>query len=469
VRRIGHPPRGAGLLGAVGRSPHPIRIPEIGDDPRSVGFPAGHPVLHDLLAVPIPIRGTVYGSLYLSGAPRGAFSEEDEQLLRSLASTAGFAVDNAHLYRAVRRGQQWAAASTEIRTLLINGEEQAAFPRITLRVHEITEATSTFLLLVDEDDREQVTVVAVRGEDPNSVAGTTRPLSRSLAEHVIRTGEPQQLGEQELDARADPELGPFGRLLILPLTTSRATMGALLVARPPGAAVFTGAELTAATDFAGRAAVALELRHGREQGSALQLLADRGRIARDLHEQVIQQLFSTGMQLQSVLDTLPPGRTAARMDAAVAGLDDTIDQIRRIVFTLQSAGNATGSLPTRARLFELIARKRDALSIEPTLTVTGPLDAAVGGELADDLLAVVSEGITNAVRHAAAQAVDVTLTVAHEVTVRIANEGPPVPAAGRRSGIRNLQERAARRQGTLTLESAGGRTVLTWCVPVGRR
>jgi signal transduction histidine kinase len=173
------------------------------------------------------------------------------------------------------------------------------------------------------------------------------------------------------------------------------------------------------------------------------------------------------MQLQSVLGTLPPGRSADRVDAAIASLDDSITQIRRIIFTLQSTGRSPDRSTGRQRLFDLVQGLGDALSIEPTVSVTGPVDSVLDGDLAEDVLATVGEGITNAVKHAGARDVVVTVRAdASGVTVVVTNDGVPLATSGRRSGLGNLEERARRRRGTMTLEPVDGRTVLTWSVPL---
>lgn len=464
ARTIGHPPRGTGLIGAMIADPRPVRIPDLATDPRTAGVPAGHPALHDLLAVPIPVRGTVYGTLYLSGAP-DAFTEEDEQLLRSFAAAAGFAIENARLYEEAQKTRDWAEASAEITALLLDRNESDAITVITDRIHHLTGATSTFVLLVAGDDRDRVEVVAVRGADPNHVGGTVRALTATIAERAIRTGEPDQLGEEELRALRRSELDAFGQVLVLPLSTSTRTTGALVVTRPPGSRLFTGTELSAATDFAGRAAVALELLSTRVQERRIAVLEDRRRVAKDLHDRVLQQLFGTAMDLQGEQGGLPAGRAADRVEAAVASLDEVILQVRQSVYTLHAPvpEPAPGSL--QDRVLAAVTRQAAALGITPTVTMSGPAGWGVGADLAEDVLAVVSEGISNAVKHAPAGPIVLAVTVAQDVTVTVTNTGPPPDGDGRRSGLRNLERRAERRDGAMSLDAADGRTVLTWNVP----
>jgi signal transduction histidine kinase len=299
--------------------------------------------------------------------------------------------------------------------------------------------------------------------------GVRIPLDTTLVAETVRTGASRRMEEHELRALGRPQLAAFGPVMVLPLGGSGRVVGALVVARAPGAPPFTDSELAAATDFGARAGVALELVRVRREAERVLLYEDRSRIARDLHDRVIQQLFATGMQLQGVLGTLPPGRNAERIDAAIASLDDSITQIRRVIFTLESTARGQERASGRQLLFDLIERLSVDLSVEPTLRISGPIDAVLDGDLAEDVLAVVQEGLSNAVRHAAASDIGVEVQAdRHGVSVTVTNDGLPLAPSGRRSGLGNLEERAARRSGSMVLDSEQGRTVLRWAVPLRR-
>ena len=468
VRRIGDLPVGEGLLGALIRDRHPIRITDIGTDPRSVGFPAHHPEMRDFLGVPVPVRGKVYGNLYLTNHPDGAFTEEDEQLVRSLAATAGFAVENARLYRETWRRQEWAAASAEVTAQLLAGRDGDALAVVAERMRALAGADSAFVVLTGEDP-DSFRVHDVEGADPTGVRGVSRPLKGSLVERVLEDGLPLRLDEQETREQRIPHTEAFGAILAVPLIGTERAFGAIVLTRMPERPAFDESDLEVASDFAGRASVALELQEARSEAERVMLFEDRGRIARDLHDRVIQQLFATGMQLQAVLGTLPPGRNAERVDAAVAGLDSSITQIRRIIFTLESTARSSQRATGRQRLFDLIEQVSRDLSIEPSVRVSGPVDAVLDGDLAEDVLAVVHEGVSNAVKHAAANDVVVAVTVDKRgVAVTVSNDGLPLADSGRRSGLGNIEERATRRSGTTSLTVQDGRTVLTWSVPLRR-
>lgn len=468
VRRIGHLPVGEGLLGALIHDPRPIRITEIAADPRSVGFPAGHPEMRDFLGVPVPVRGKVYGNLYLTNHPEGRFTEEDEQLVRSLAATAGFAVENARLYRETQRGQEWAAASAEITAQLLGGGDADALALVAERMRALADADSAFVVLTGEDP-DSFLVHDVEGADPNHARGESRPLKGSLVERVLEDSRPLRLDEQEMREQGFPHTEPFGPILAIPLVGTERALGALLLARMPGRPAFDESDEEVASDFAGRASVALELQAVRMEAERVMLFEDRGRIARDLHDRVIQQLFATGMQLQGVLGTLPPGRNAERVDAAIAALDSSITQIRRIIFTFESTARGPKRASGRQRLFDLIEQVSLDLSIEPSVRVSGPIDAVLDGDLAEDVLAVVHEGVSNAVKHAAASEIAVAVSADERgVAVTVSNDGLPLTDSGRRSGLGNLEERATRRSGTMSLTVEDARTVLRWSVPLRR-
>ncbi|MGN6445949.1 GAF domain-containing protein [Amnibacterium sp.] len=470
-----------GVLGADGRFDRVVRRgPDVVDigrlgrsgeegSPLAVLIAGGRPVhvpgeaAPAMLGVPIPIRGVVSGVLLLQGHPAGRFTDEDEQLLQSLTATAGFAVENARLNRETRYRERWAAASVEITARLLSPEQGSALPLIAARTRELADAMSAYVV-VGTDDPEQLRVVEVGGEDPTGARGALRRVQDTLAGEVLRSGRAQRYGEQALRALGRPDLDPFGPVLALPLTTGSGTIGAVLVARAAGRPAFTDVDLTAAADFAGRAGVALELAQAREQAQRTLLVEDRRRIARDLHDRVIQQLFATGMQLQRVLSTLPPGRRAELVDAAVTSLDAAITQIRRIIAALRTEGGPAPA-PARLRLFEVVERRSATLSIEPEVLVTGPIDAVLDGDLAEDVLAAVEEGITDVACREGCIAVEVAAD-ADGVTVIVSNDGVAPVEVAARADLHRLEERARRRRGSLSLAPVDGRTVLTWHVPL---
>jgi signal transduction histidine kinase len=443
LKAIGGPPHGVGLLGALVDDPKPIRLGRVTDDPRFGGLPPGHPPIRSFLGVPIRARGRVYGNLYLGDPDEDVFTEEDEQLVVSLAATAGFAIENARLFSETQHRQAWASASAEITAQLLEGGDSGqALALIATRILSLAEADNAYVALLS-DDMDTMTFVESRGADPVRSPRLELPVKGTLTERVIRDGRPARFSEAELKAAGVAFADRFGPMMEIPLVTPLHILGVLLVNRLPGGRSFSAAELELAADFAGRASVALELGIARADQERMLLFEERGRIARELHDRVIQQLFGTGLQLQNVLAALPPGRSQSQVDAAIAGVDEAIAQIRRIVFTLSSS-NMPGPSPGRRRLLDLVMRLGSTLSIEPTLVFQGPVDGVVDDGLAEDALAVVSEAVTNAVKH-----------------------GKPFHTSARRSGLANLEERARRRGGTMTIGTDADRTTLAWQVPVG--
>ena len=467
IRTIGRPPHGVGVLAAVVEEAEPIRLGRLTDDPRFRGFPPGHPPMTSFLGVPIRVRGRLYGNLYLADPTEDAFTDEDEQLVSSLAATAGFAIENARLFWETQHRQAWASASVEITAqLLQGGSADEALSLIAARILPLAEASSAYVALLSEDHH-RMRIVEAQGEDPVRDRGTELPFEGTLTERVLRAGGPARFAESELRGQGVAYADRFGPMMVIPLATATRSLGALLINRPPGGRSFTDSELELAADFAGRASVALELATARSDQERMLLFEERGRIARELHDRVIQQLFGTGLQLQNVLSGLPPGTGAEQLDRAISGIDEAIMQIRKIIFTLASSSlssRATG----RRRLLDLVDQLGAALSIEPTLTFEGPVDGVVDDDLADDALAVVSEAVTNAVKHAAAVEVRVVVSADNRgLTVAVTNDGRPFTPSARRSGLGNLEERARRRGGALSILTEEGRTRLVWSVPVG--
>jgi signal transduction histidine kinase len=461
---IGHLPEGHGLLGALIEDPHPIRLEQLSDDSRSVGFPAGHPPMGAFLGVPVRVRDEVYGNLYLSNQDTRAFSAEDEQLVIALAATAGIAIENARLFAETRRRQAWSAASAEFTANLLSPENGNAIGSLVGRILELSEADVVWVLLPGASSAELV-VDTASGLDEEAMEGSSIAVGDSPALTVFDSGQPRELDE-DVDLRLSlsdgRELGPA---MAVPLMTAGLVQGVLLVARLRGGARFSESDLEMAADFASQASVAMELEAARADRQRMVVLEDRGRIARDLHDHVIQQLFGTGLELQSIAGGVPAGPVSDRILQSVTNLDASISQIRTIIFAL--SGNAEDSRATvRHSIIDLANELSSSLVSTPTVTFSGPVDLVVTNDLADDVLAVAREALVNVVKHADAAHVSVVLAVrGGEVSLEISDDGKGISDARRRSGIANLEERAVRRGGTFALESDSTGTRVIWRVP----
>jgi signal transduction histidine kinase len=468
ARRIGHLPQGKGLLGALIDDPRPIRLRRIADDPRSSGFPPGHPPMDSFLGVPIEIRGTVFGNLYLAESDNGEFSQEDEELARALAATAAVAIDNARLYEFARSRGEWLQASAAIAAQLVAADDQeegTSLRLIATRSRELARADLVVVVLpLPAGDMLGIEVAV--GDGAGALTGQLLPLEGSLSGKVYREGEPLRLNEPQ-EAGVDPLAGStidVGPSLMLPLQGSTRILGVLGAFRRRGAAGFAAEELEMAGGFAAQAAVAIELAEARAERQRVAMLDDRERIAADLHDHVIQKLFAAGLALQTVSARVGPGAAQDRITTIIDDLDDTIGQIRTTIFALQqNRHNNTSS--TRARLLDVVAEARHTLGFEPALRFSGLLDT-LRGDVVDDLVAVLREALSNVARHARARSAEVAVTVAgSRLTLDVRDDGAGFTETGRSSGLTNLRQRAERHHGTLTVaprHPAG--TVLTWSV-----
>jgi signal transduction histidine kinase len=462
---IGRFPEGHGLLGALIDDPRPIRLLDLSTDPRSSGFPAGHPAMDTFLGVPVRVRDEVYGNLYLSNRKVGEFTADDEELMSALAATAGFAIDNARLFAETKRRQAWSAASAEITAAFVSDEENDAAVLIASAVLTLAEADLVRIALPGEDPTRLIISVA-RGIDEDVDEGRSFPIAGSLVETVLDSRQPRLIGEPEATAIAGSDTHPVGPTMAVPMLAHGDVLGVLMVSRLPGAFPFTATDMEMAADFAGRATVAMALSDGRAARQRMALLEDRGRIARDLHDHVIQQLFGTGLELQSVLGTMPPGQAAERIDRAISEIDRAIAQIRIAIFTLSSSKSKADTL--RHRVIDAVNEAGASLLESPRLEFSGPVDIAVSGTLADDVVAVVREALTNVVKHASANTVSVSVVVAEgAVVVTTIDDGVGLTVSGRRSGLANLGARAGARGGSFEIGTIAGKTNAVWSAPYG--
>jgi signal transduction histidine kinase len=467
--KIGHLPEGKGLLGALITDPHPIRLGHLADDKRSSGFPAFHPPMDSFLGVPIRVRGEVFGNLYLTESRRGQFSSEDEELVRSLAIAAGTAISNARLYDDSRRQQRWLAASAEISASLLAATGEDPLRMIARRASDIAEADIVTVGLLTPDGKEILVEVAV-GTDADTLLGQRFSLDDTLAGEAIGKRAPLLLrspadgGGRRSHLSSVMDAGP---IMVLPLADSTKIVGAMSLARAKGRPVFSTADVEMAGAFADHASVALELATARSDQQRVVLLEDRDRIARDLHDHVIQQLFAIGLSLESVATMVASNQTAAeRLHAGVADLDRTIRQIRTSIFELR--GPIVGSGEFRQRVLAIAGELTPALGFSPRVAFAGPVDSLIAGTLADDVLACVREALTNIAKHARASSADVDVTAhAGEVTVTISDNGIGIGSSVSTSGLKNLRARAERRGGSFDVQlSAHGGAQLTWKAPI---
>jgi len=467
IEAIGHWPHGLGILGLLIKEPHPLRLAELSAHPASYGFPANHPAMSTFLGVPIRVRDEVFGNLYLTEKTGGEeFSEEDQVVVAALATAAGVAIENARLYEETRRREIWLQASAEISTALLSGvAPEQVVELVARRAREICDADLATVSLADTAAGEFV-VTAADGQAAHAALGVRFPIDGSLSAVVYREGTSLLAADARRPptVSALPETIAVGPMVIVSLGHGESSAGVLAVMNAPGRPVFTDATLRLLEPFAAQAAIAFELAERRRDAERLVVLEDRDRIAKDLHDTVIQRLFATAMTLMSAIKITQKPDVARRVQTAVDDLDDTIRQIRSTIFALQAE---PGDLTLRSRIHTLVDKATESLGFAPSVRLDGLLDTVVGPELADQALAVLHEALSNIARHAHAHKADVAVDVRDELIIRVEDDGQGIPDSGRRSGLRNLADRAEALGGTFTTRDRdGGGTILVWRVPL---
>ncbi|MEU3911814.1 MULTISPECIES: GAF domain-containing sensor histidine kinase [unclassified Streptomyces] len=475
IAAIGPLPAGHGLLGEVIRHPEPLRLTDLGAHSSSHGFPAHHPPMRTFLGVPIRVRDEVFGNLYLTDKRGGVdFDDEDETVITTLSVAAGVAIDNARLYEGSQRQQRWLRANAEITESLLSGSPRpAVLELIARRAQEIT-AARLANIAVPVDGLDGLLVEFAAGGEGEAQQGLVVPFDGTLSGAAHRTGKPVTALQASGDGLCPDESGSqareggLGPAVAVPLgTAGRGGRGVLLLARAAGDPAFGEGELEPLVAFAGQAALALELAERRRDAEQIALLEERDRIARDLHDLAIQRLFATGMTLQSAARLVEHEGAAERVGRAVDDLDETIKIIRSTIFGLRTKDRDSGP-GLRARAARAVGDAAPSLGHPPILSMEGLLDTDVPPQIADHVVAVLGELLSNAARHARATRVAVALRAGRgEIVLTVADNGVGIPAQGRRSGLSNLGERARAVGGTFTVETPdGGGSRLVWRAPL---
>jgi signal transduction histidine kinase len=469
IARIDHWPEGRGLLGALITDPGPVRLADLSADPRSSGFPEGHPPMRSFLGVPVRIRDEVYGNLYLTEKRDGAeFDEEDEAVVTALAAAAGVAIENARLYDDARRRERWLRANADVSASLLSGAEPGEVLDLVVRqAREMCDADLAVLAL-PEGERRQLVIGHAAGEHAAEALGLVLP-GTSLSARVLATGEPVTVADFSADSRVAPAASErlrLGPAVLFPLGASGNARGVLTVGRRRGSMPLARAAAEMAGSFAAQAAVALELADGRRDAEQVTVLQDRERIARDLHDLVIQRLYATGMSLQGALPLITRPEVAERVNRAVDAMDETIKEIRSAIFALQARPQAKEHT-TRERVLAVIDEMTGPLGFAPSLRLAGDLDRHVPEDTAAQMLTALREALSNAARHAGASRVDVTIEAGGALVLVVRDDGRGLSGATRRSGLANLTERAGQLGGVMNVTPAdGGGTELRWEVPL---
>lgn len=464
---VGDVPTGKGVLGMLIADPRPVRMRDVTRHPQSSGFPPHHPSMRGFLGVPILIRDQVFGNLYLS-EKQGAeeFTDDDEAIVVALAAAAGVAIENARLYEVASRRERWLAATAEITRVLLGEVHRTGALRLVARLARQVAAAEVALVLLYDEDTAALTVEVVEvddGDDAGQLVGTVLPATETVLAPVVT--ERQHLVIENLGKAAPwPAPVPNGPAVLAPLAADDTLHGILVVGHRAGPTRHTDDDLPMLTTFAGQAALALERAQAQEVQEMLAILEDRERIARDLHDVVIQRLFATGLQLQTAATLAARPELAARISTAVDDLDTTIREIRTAIFELRTPPRAT----LRTELRTTVEAVTEPLGFRPVLELNGPIDSAVPEAVQPDLLAVVREALSNVVRHAHAQRVRVVVAAADgRLTAVVHDDGVGVGDITERSGLANLRQRAIGHGGTFTVRpNQPTGTVVEWSVPL---
>jgi signal transduction histidine kinase len=450
---IGELPHGRGILGLLIKEPRPLRLHDLNAHPQAAGFPPNHPPMSSFLGVPVRIRGTVFGNLYLTEkADGGDFTEQDEQLVEALARAAGFVIENARAYGMSERRRQWLEATSELSEALQPPVDlDRALRRITATARTVAGARATALLSWGDD----VEVLATSLDPDEDAERVNAALDEVAATTVL--AESRELSEMPVGGFAG---------LVIPLRVHLGGAGVLIALFDPSASKHEIEERELLASFADQAGLALDRAQAVADRAELAVISDRERIARDLHDVVIQRLFATGLQLQGISMLAGGSEVAERLEQAVDALDLTIKDIRGTIFELQHRQGAS----LRQEIRTLVRDYVPVLGFAPTVRTLGPVDSAVPQDISAHLIAVLREAVSNVARHALADRAEVELEVTdHELVLTVSDDGSGMPPDRAESGLRNVRRRATELGGTMHLRPNQPRgTVLVWRVPLTR-
>ncbi|KGM13093.1 GAF domain-containing sensor histidine kinase [Cellulomonas bogoriensis] len=488
---LGRAPHSTGVLAAI--PPHgTLRLTDLTEHPDFQGLPSGHPRMGAFLGTAVRVRDRIFGHLYLS-EKSGGFTSEDDEAVITLAAAAAVAIQNAQLYGQAAHREEWLRAGQTITTMLLQGaDEEEVLLEIARSSRQVARADTAALVLPSLGDT--MVMEIVDGVGAEELLGTVMPPD-GRARTVLRDGNGLVVDSlSRARAMRVAAMRQFGPAMYAPMHADGRGVGVLVLLRRVGSPQFDPSDLATAESYAGQAAIALVLAEARHAQDVAALLDERERIARDLHDLAIQQLFATGMQLETVRRRaargVDPAELTGIVEDALDNVDSTVRQIRSIVHALR---DPDASAPLAERLRREASLARTGLGFAPSLVIhvdgrvldsgesldgdAGVIDDRVGEDMADDIVAVVREGLANAARHARASSVAVLVALhgdapSGRITVEVQDDGTGLPDdRERRSGTDNLAARARRHGGEFTLgtTSEGRGTLLTWQAPVKGR
>ena len=468
LEAIGRVPQGIGVLGLLLDDPTSIRVDDISKHPASVGFPPNHPPMRTFLGVPIRIRDEIFGNLYLTEkAGGGPFTAADEVLVEALAAAAGIAIDHARLYQHAQTRQAWIESTRDIATQLLAGDEPLdVLHRIAEEVLTLTQADGAFIAVAPDGvlgarSVEELVVVDAAGAARVPESAATLDVAGSVLGQVCADLRPRRVAGTEESPLLERLMDDTGPAMVIPLRTNAG--GIVVVLRRSGARDFTLDQLGMMVAFADQAALAWQLANSRRRMHELDVISDRERIARDLHDHVIQRLFAVGLSLQGAIPRARSAEVQQRLTDTVDELQAVIQEIRTTIFDLH--GGAPGTTRLRQRIDEAVAAFAGQ-GLRTGVRFVGPL-SVIDATLADHAEAVVREAVSNAVRHAHARTLNVEVRVEDELSIEVVDDGCGIPDEVTPSGLANLRARAREVGGELEIAAApGGGTVVRWVAPL---
>ncbi|RSM84727.1 sensor histidine kinase [Kibdelosporangium aridum] len=417
----------------------------------------------DVLTAPVQLQDRTVGYLYVAG---DEFTPAQRQAIEAMALAAALAMRDYRQLEESRRREAWLRASNEITAALLGGQCDDELGLIAQHAREVAGAPMAAIALPD-DDGERLVFKVVQGVE--HLTGTPVEIDGTASGLVFRTGQPvliDHYGEAAATWQGDDSelLKRLGSAAIVPLPAGDEPLGVLLLVRLRHEPLFEQADLDLLRNFAAHVAMAVQYSRARADQQRLVVFEDRERIARDLHDLVIQRVFATGMALEAAAAVIAadPEDAAARVRQAVEDLDTTIQEIRTTVFALQH--QSTESL--RSLVLATVDDAKAALGFSPSLRFRGPVDTSVPAEISEHLLPVIREALSNVARHAHATSASIEVALNDDLMVRITDNGVGIPAGGRRSGLANMSTRASHLSGTFTIESTKSGTELRWRVPL---
>jgi two-component system, NarL family, sensor histidine kinase DevS len=467
---IGDLPRGRGILGELIVHPVPLRLHDVGEHPRSYGFPPDHPEMTTFLGVPVLIRGEAYGNLYLTEKEGGGdFTAEDEESIVVLADWASIAIDNARLYQALRGRQdelERAVAGLETSTAIaraVGGETDPdrVLELIVKRARALVEARVLVILL---EDHGQLVVAATAGDLERDLVGTRIEPEQTVAGHVLRHGKAERLTEARAQLRATlANIVGADTALFVPLVYRGRTSGVLVAFdRLAGGPEFRAEDEHLLLSFAVSAATAVataksveedRLRHSIESAEQ-----ERRRWARELHDETLQGLGALRVLLSSALQKPAREELEDSVRMTIGHISTEIENLRNLITELRPA--ALDELGLEPAIQSLVQRTATVQGVDVQSRVQLASGARLDPELESSIYRLVQEALTNVARHARADTVQVSIVQRNgTVDVRVRDDGegfrPEEPASG--FGLAGMRERVALAGGELEIDSAPGR------------